>query len=117
MIEARALVDPPLAPLSIGRPSITINGSFEAPKEAPPRILISDPEPGAPFVVIVKPATLPFNKFSAVAFIPRLKFFEETTSTAPVASFFLTDPYPTTTTSSNCEASSCKITVIVFCEE
>lgn len=74
-IEANTLVEPPLASLSKGRPSITINGSFLAFKEEPPRILIVDPEPGAPLVVMFKPATLPFNRFSAVAFKPRLKSF------------------------------------------
>ena len=76
----------------MGRPSITIKGSLEAVKEAPPLILISEPEPGAPLVLIVKPATLPFNKFSAVTTAPLLNSFEEIVVTAPVTSFFFTVP-------------------------
>jgi hypothetical protein len=53
---------PPTASLSIGKPSITIRGWLEALREAPPRILMSDPEPGAPLVLIDKPATRPLNK-------------------------------------------------------
>ena len=51
-----------------------------------------EPEPGAPPVDTVKPATLPFSRFSGEAFKPRLKFLEEITSTDPVASFFFTEP-------------------------
>src|SRR6218665_487628 len=77
---------------SIGNPSITINGSFEALKEEPPLILISEPEPGAPLVLTVKPATLPLSKFSAVTLDPLLKSFVEIVVTEPVTSFFLTVP-------------------------
>ena len=56
---------------SKGIPSITIKGSLLAFKEAPPRIRITLPEPGAPpLEVIDTPATLPDINCSGVAMLP-----------------------------------------------
>ena len=71
---------------------MTIKGSLEAPKEAPPLILIVEPAPGSPPVFIAKPATLPFSKFSAVVIFPLLKSLEVIAVTEPVASFTVVDP-------------------------
>ena len=75
LIEDNIEVAPVPVLFSIGKPSITIKGSFLANNDAPPLILISEPEPGAPLVLMVRPATRPFNKFSAVTLAPLLKSF------------------------------------------
>src|SRR5690606_39432838 len=49
-------LEPPTVTLSMGRPSITIKGSVEAPNEAPPRIRMTEPEPGSPPVFMETPA-------------------------------------------------------------
>ena len=82
----------PFATLLTGKPSITINGSLEAFKEAPPRILISELDPGEPPVFTVKPATLPLSKFSAVTLLPLLKSSSPISATDPVRSFFVVVP-------------------------
>jgi len=58
-IEDNTEVDPPTVEFEIGKPSITISGSFDAPKEDPPLILIVDPPPGAPSETMSTPATRP----------------------------------------------------------
>lgn len=70
LILARIPLDPPTLSLVIGNPSITIKGLLEALIEEPPRIRISDPEPGAPLVVTDTPATRPCNRFSGVTILP-----------------------------------------------
>src|SRR4030095_1262530 len=100
LIVARALGTPAISEFDRGIPSITINGSLLAFNEAPPRILIVLPEPGAPsFGVIDTPATLPRINCSGVTIAPLLKSFALIAVTAPVRSFFILVPYPITTTS------------------
>src|SRR6478736_662415 len=83
-----------------GTPSTTINGSLLALSEAPPRIRIVLPEPGAPPLdVIWTPATFPEISCSGVVMAPLLKSFAVIAVTAPVRSFFLLVPYPITTIS------------------
>ena len=53
LIKARALACPEIPPLSNGIPSITINGSLLALREAPPRIRILLPDPGAPLLEVI----------------------------------------------------------------
>ena len=100
LIVLKIDLDPPTALLSIGKPSITISGLLDAPRDAPPLILIVDPEPGAPPVLIDKPATLPCNRFSGVTIFPLLNSSLFTETTEPVASFALILPYPISTISS-----------------
>ena len=98
-----------------GKPSITINGSLDALKEEPPRILISEPEPGAPLVVMFTPETRPLIKFSAVTMLPFVISLAVIASTEPVASFTVVVPYPTTIISSSCSnASSSSTTKLRF---
>ena len=84
--------EPPIVLLSIGRPFITINGSLEAPSEAPPRMRIVEPDPGSPPVLIVRPETRPLKRFSGVTMLPRLKSSEVTEVKEPVASFMVVVP-------------------------
>ena len=55
------ILDTPLTPaLSMGTLSITINGSFDALSEEPPRIRMVAAPPGVPSLVVTfTPATLP----------------------------------------------------------
>src|SRR5664279_3257115 len=77
LTNARGLATPATLSFDKGIPSITINGSLLAFKDAPPRILIVLPEPGAPsFEVIDTPATLPLINCSGVVIEPWLKSFE-----------------------------------------
>ena len=92
LIDDKTEVAPTPVSFDIGNPSIIIKGSFDAFNEAPPLILISEPDPGAPLVFMDTPAILPFNKFSAVTTLPLLKFFESNVATDPVASSFLVVP-------------------------
>ena len=62
LMKFKKLREPETPPLSIGTPSTTINGSFEALKDEPPRILIAAPAPGEPSPgVIETPAIFPAN--------------------------------------------------------
>src|SRR5688572_28721991 len=90
--EARNEVEPVLVLLLIGKPSTTISGSLLAKREAPPRIRIVELDPGAPLVLIVRPATLPLRRFSVVTMAPLLKSLAVTVVTAPVRSFLRTVP-------------------------
>src|SRR4029078_6534642 len=87
-----------------GTPSTTISGSLLALSEAPPRIRIVLPAPGAPpLEVICTPATFPAISCSGVVIVPLLKSFAVMLVTAPVRSFFILVPYPITTTSLSAE--------------
>src|SRR5437773_10152707 len=100
LINAKAFAAPAIPELSTGTPSITIKGSLLAFNEAPPRILIVLPEPGAPPLdVICTPATLPAINCSGVVTDPLLKSLAVIAVTDPVRSFFNLVPYPITTTS------------------
>src|SRR5690554_4060755 len=106
----------PLTPLvlSTGTPSITIRGSLLADIEDPPLIRIVEPAPGAPpEETILSPATLPANISEGFVASPLLRDVASTATTDPVASSFLTDPYPITTNSSNNSVSSSKTIFIV----
>jgi len=92
LILAKIPLEPPTPSFVIGNPSITIKGLLEALIEDPPLILISDPDPGAPLVVTVTPATRPCNKFSAVTILPFVKSLAVTDSIDPVASFLVIVP-------------------------
>ena len=71
LIKLNGLETPEIFEFSKGIPSITIKGSLLAFKEAPPRIRITLPEPGAPpLEVIDTPATLPDINCSGVAMLP-----------------------------------------------
>ena len=79
--------------LSIGTPSITINGSLDAFKDEPPRIRICVPTPGSPeLLVTFTPAIFP--EIMSCAFTTRPLFFESGVKavTEPVRSDFLTAP-------------------------
>src|SRR6478752_6748737 len=96
-----------------GTPSTTINGSLLAFSEAPPRIRIVLPEPGAPPLdVICTPATFPAISCSGVVIDPLLKSFAVIAVTAPVRSFFLLVPYPITTISLSDEVTPDNETII-----
>jgi hypothetical protein len=98
------LGEPAIPPLSNGTPSTTIKGSLLAFREAPPRILITLPLPGAPpFGVMLTPATLPAINCSGVVIAPFTKSFELIVVTAPVRSFLRAVPYPITITSLTAE--------------
>ena len=87
-ISDKGLLTPAALVLSIGIPSITINGLFCALSDEPPLILIFGAASGCPpFDVILTPATLPFNNWSAETMAPLLKSFSVTAETDPVASF------------------------------
>ena len=59
--SANGLFIPLVLLLSRGIPSMTISGLFEAFSEAPPRMRISAPSPGAPLAVVTfTPAILPW---------------------------------------------------------
>ncbi len=71
LIVFRKFAEPDIPLLSTGTPSITINGSLLAFKEAPPRMRILLPPPAdPPLVVTCKPATLPCNNCSEELICP-----------------------------------------------
>src|SRR5690554_558300 len=108
--------DIPLTPLvlSTGTPSITIRGSLLADIDDPPLIRIVEPAPGAPpDDTILRPATFPANISEGLVASPLLRDVASTATTDPVASSFLTDPYPITTSSSNSALSSSRTMFIV----
>ncbi len=93
LIKLNGLAVPEMPPLSTGTPSITINGELEALNEAPPRMRILTPVPGAPPPsVICTPATLPLINPSGVVMGPFTKSFALTVVIALVRSFLLTLP-------------------------
>ena len=75
LIEDNTPLEPVTPSFDIGKPSIIIKGSLEPLMEAPPRILIWDPEPGAPLVLTLTPAIRPLIKFSGVTILPFVKSF------------------------------------------
>ena len=80
-------------PTSIGTPSNTMSGSFEALSDAPPRMRMVDPAVGEPPpLTICTPAILPLTSASGEEIIPLLKSFSLTEATEPVRSFFLRTP-------------------------
>ena len=91
--SASGLFIPFVALLSIGMPSMTISGLLEAFSEAPPRIRISAPSPGAPLAVVTfTPAILPWIMSWAVVTIPWFFSSGFMATTEPVRSFFLATP-------------------------
>ena len=101
LIVDNGFAKPDIPELLTGKPSMMIKGSLLADMDEPPLILIVDPLPGAPpEEVITVPALLPTIRSCAEVIPPLLKSLELTVLTAPVASDFLTVPYPMTTTSS-----------------
>ena len=89
-----------LAPIT---PSITTNGSVAPVIVFWPRMSIEKPWPGLLLVlVITTPVTWPWRAWVALAGLALTISRGAREPTAPVRSFFLTDPYPTTTTSSSC---------------
>src|SRR5688572_4344469 len=93
LIKFKGLAEPANPLLSIGTPSITIRGALLAEMEDPPRIKMSEPEPGAPpLEVMVTPGTLPINRFSGVVMGPCTKSLGPTATTAPERSFLEVDP-------------------------
>ena len=107
---------PEISSLSIGTPSITKSGSLLAESDEPPRMRMVEPEPGAPPPeVIWTPGILPITSCSGEVMEPLLKSSALTAVTDPVASSFLTCPYPITTTSSNCSVSIFNATFNVVC--
>src|SRR5436190_13218734 len=113
LINANALAAPAIPVLSTGTPSITINGSLLALSDAPPRMRIVLPEPGAPPLDdICTPATFPAINCSGVVMGPLLKSFAVMAVTEPVRSFFSLVPYPITTTSLSDEAAPTNDTFI-----
>ena len=112
-IVLSGLLNPSGALLPIITPSITTNGSFLADREEPPRIRIEEEEPGCPVEEATDtPATLPINISWGLTCKPRFFSSGLMAITEPVASFFLTVPYPITTTFSNIWESSARIIFI-----
>ena len=107
MITFKPLLAPPTPPASKGTPSTTYKG-FEFKFNDPiPLIKTFESSPGAPlFETIDTPATFPLINCCGDTTEPFAKSFSVTKSTVPVKSFFLTVPYPITTTSSNSESDS-----------
>ncbi len=108
LIKFNGFLDPPTPPLSTGTPSITNKGSLVNDNEPIPLILMLCPSPGEPpLEEIFTPATFPLINCCGDNTGPSLKSLDVIKSTVPVASFFLTAPYPITTTSFNsCKSSS-----------
>ena len=74
-------------------PSITYNGLLEPFGESAPRILTDMPDPGcAEFCVILKPATFPCNKLSALTAFGASNSLALTEEIAPVTVFFNCEP-------------------------
>src|SRR5574344_186259 len=102
---------------SNGTPSITINGSFDALRDAPPRIRMVLPSVGEPPpLVICTPLTLPLMSCSAELIKPPLKSLLVTLLTEPVRSLLRCVPYPITTTSLRTLASGV-ICTLTICED
>ena len=100
-------------PTSIGTPSSTIRGSFEALSEAPPRTRIVEPAVGEPpLLTICTPAIFPLTSSSGEEITPLLKSFSLTVDTEPVRSSFFLTPYPITTTSSSSLLFTFRVTFI-----
>ncbi len=90
---ARPLDMPGPASLATGTPSMTISGLLLAESEAPPRMRISAPAPGAPLPeVMFTPGTLPRSSSWGEVRAPRLISSAFTAMTEPVMSFFFTAP-------------------------
>ena len=101
-----------LPPTSIGTPSSTIRGSFEAFSDAPPRIRMVLPADGEPPpLTICTPLTLPLISCSGELMTPWLKSLLLTLETEPVRSLLRCTPYPMTTVSCNTVSSDSKRTV------
>lgn len=93
LIPPMRLLPPSIEELSTGTPSITISGSFEAESDAPERIRIVEPEPGAPELeTTFTPATLPTRASCALDCAPLLNSSGLMADTEPVRSFFFTVP-------------------------
>ena len=95
VIVPKFMLAPPAdtSPPAKGTPSTTINGPFPPRKVPLPRILIEFEAPGSPLEdVICTPATLPLKSSAGLTAATLSNFFALNKSTAPVASFFLTDP-------------------------
>ncbi len=89
---AKGLVKPCTPLLSIASPSITINGSFLAFNDEPPRIRIVAPPPGVPLEITFTPAILPVIISCALVITPLLILSGLMAVTDPVKSFFFTVP-------------------------
>ncbi|CUP26161.1 Uncharacterised protein [Segatella copri] len=93
LTRERGLFTPFVLLLSIGIPSITINGLLLAVREAPPRIRICAPSPGAPVDELTfTPAILPWIISCAEVMIPWFFSSGLIAVTEPVKSFFLATP-------------------------
>ena len=87
------LLEPSVPFVSIGTPSITINGSLVAFKEAPPRIRIVAPPSGwPPFDVTTTPGAAPTRRSCAEVARPASISSGFKVEMAPVASSFFTVP-------------------------
>ena len=82
--------------------SITNKGSLLACKDEPPRIRILVPAPAVPpSVLATTPGAFPISNSCGDVIVAWLKSFAEIAVIEPVASVFLTSPYPIPTTSTS----------------
>ena len=96
---------------STGNPSTMNRGSLLCVMEPPPRTRIFISASGEPSVVVIcTPASLPCIASTAEATGTPTNASASTVATDPVMSFFFTEPYPITTTSSRFCASSRRTT-------
>ena len=99
----------------IGKPSITYNGSLLAFIEVPPRILILNEASGPPSdCTTCTPAAFEAMAPSKLVVLIFSISSDLIVDTAPVKSLRLTEPYPTTTTSSSSETSAIRFTSRLF---
>ena len=90
--SARGLDEPVMPLVSIGTPSITMRGAFDAASEAPPRIWMLPPSEGLPEVVTTTPGDAPTRRSWAEVARPASISEGLIVATDPVASLFLTTP-------------------------
>ena len=82
-----------LPPTSMGTPSSTMRGSFDALSDAPPRTrMVLDALGEPPELMICTPATLPLMSSSGDEITPPLKSFSLMVLMEPVRSFFFCTP-------------------------
>ena len=107
--DSQVVAPPPVSNPALAAPiqeSVPISGSIQSaeiniddPANHPGAVtspmvgtVYMQPEPGAPPVVILTPATLPLIRFSAVTILPFVISFAVIASTEPVASFTVVVP-------------------------
>ena len=72
---------------------MTIRGSLEADKDEPPRILMEEPAPGPPPLLIIDtPGAFPCSRSAGEVARPLFNWSASTDTTDPVASLFFTVP-------------------------